>query len=496
MLKNIISNWMEIIVTTLAVFVLYPFLVDTMGKSQYGVWLLIASLTGYFNMLQLGIPAAVVKHISGFYAEKKIDKVNQVVNSSLSLFLGLAFIVLIAGIIIMFSADKIFKIPPEYVNTAKIAIIIVTVNVALNFVFEVFEGIMHAFENFVILNAIKVSLIIVRVIVTFIVITFKNGLMALAIILAGISLLQGIGLWLYIKNKYRFLRFSFNLFDKEIVRQIFHYSVYALLLQLAARLAFQTDPMVIGMVISTSAIVYFSVGNNFMIYLMEFIRGISRALMPKSSSLDSQDKQKQIREIYLRYSRLTFLIVLMAGLLLILFGKDFIAMWMGESFREPSGNVLIILAISYIFFLVQRGIGHPILMGMSKLKFPTFVMLGGALLNFLISIYLGKIYNIYGVALGTAIPNILVTILFIWYTTRLLKINIFSYLGKTMIFPSLSGLLIVIPALIIKRFIEIDSYLKFFTITGALAGIYLVGVFLFILKEEKILLLQKLKKTG
>jgi len=495
MIKNIIANWAEIVFTTLSVFILYPFLVGEMGESQYGVWLLIASLTGYFSLLQLGIPISIVRHISKYYATKDYNKVNAVVNSSLGLFLSLSFIVIITGLIIMLLADKIFKIPSEYVFFARVSIIIVTVNIGMNFIFEVLEGMMHAFQNFVILNSIKIGLLFLRVALTFLVVTYSNGLLVLAFILMIISLLQGLSLFFYIRKKYTFLRFNLKLFEKPILKEIFNYSVYALLLQMASRIAFQTDPMVIGAVISTSAIVYFTLGNNFMIYLTEFIRGIARALMPKTSDLDSKNEQNQLKNVFINYSKLTYFIVLLACTLFIMIGKDFIAIWMGESFREPSGNVLIILSISYLFFLVQRGVGHPILMGTSNIKFPTYTMIITALVNLFISIYLGEHYGIEGVAWGTTIPNLIYTVILIIYTTRFLEISVFKYFVQTIFVPSFSAFFIIAPIILIKQFLFIDSYVKFFIVAIIVSIIYSLSVFfIFIGRENKKVIMRLVRR--
>jgi O-antigen/teichoic acid export membrane protein len=63
MLKNILANWSNIILSVLAVFFLYPFCVQVLGEEQYGVWLLISSVTGYFALLQLGVPMANVRFV-------------------------------------------------------------------------------------------------------------------------------------------------------------------------------------------------------------------------------------------------------------------------------------------------------------------------------------------------------------------------------------------------------------------------------------------------
>jgi len=477
MIKNVIANWAEIFFTTISVFVLYPFLVNEMGESQYGIWLLIASITGYFSLIQLGIPISLVRHLSKYYAEKDYLKVNGVVNSSVILFFSLSVLVVIAGFIIMLVTDLIFKIPDEYIQTARIVIMIVTLNVALNFIFEVFEGILNAFQNFTVLSGVKVALLFIRVGLTFLIVTFTNGLYALALILLSVSLLQWSILFVYVRRKYNFIKFDIKLFDKVILKQIFGYSVFALLIQVAARISFQTAPIIIGALISTSAIVYYTIGSNFLLYLTEFIRGIARVLMPKSSDLDGKQESAALKHIYLNYSKLTYFIVMLACMIFILLGKDFISIWMGDSFRTSSGNILIILSISYLFYLVQRGVGHPILMGTSNIKFLTYVMVGTAILNFILSVVLGKYYDIYGVAWGTAIPNLINTVIMIFYTTNLLKINTYEYIFKTILIPTVSVIFIVIPIIFIKQIMIIDTYAEFFLVAVSVSIFYALVIF-------------------
>lgn len=40
----------------LAGFVVAPFLVRRLGETSYGLWIPIGSLTGYFGLLDLGVP--------------------------------------------------------------------------------------------------------------------------------------------------------------------------------------------------------------------------------------------------------------------------------------------------------------------------------------------------------------------------------------------------------------------------------------------------------
>ena len=484
MLKNVIANWAEIFFTIISVFVLYPFLVGTLGKEQYGIWLLITAVTGYLTLLHLGIPLATVRHISKYRAQGKTDDVNRVIGSSLVLYLCMAAVVTVAGVITSFALERVFKIPDQYEHVARYAVLIATTTAALNFPFEVLEGVMTAVQDFVILAAIKVGLVVTRVALCFLLVTNENGLLVIAGVLLSVAILQALLLFLYIRRKHPEISLSPRHFNTKMLKEILGYSLFVLLFQVASRLAFQTDPMVIGSVISSGAIVYFSVGNNFLNYLMQFVRGISRALVPKSSELSTKGGLGALASIYQSYSQLTFLFVLPACVLFMTIGDDFIAIWMGEEFREPSGAVLRILTPSYLLFLVQRGVGHPILMGIARVKFPTIVMALSSLANVGVSIIWGIQYGLNGVAWGTALPNIVNAAVMVVYTCRVLNVTIRRYLIHSLLKPSLSIAFILPPALVLDHYVRLDGYLLFFAVALSCCAIYGFGVHSFFLENE------------
>ncbi|HEY5960575.1 MAG TPA: hypothetical protein VIV60_28675, partial [Polyangiaceae bacterium] len=118
MLKNIVASWGEILVAIVSVFVLYPFFVQTFGEGQYGIWLLITSVMGYFKLLSLGVPLATVKHISKYWAQNDFDKVNEVIGTCLLLYGAIAIVVLLTGSALALNLDLLFPISPQYRTTA------------------------------------------------------------------------------------------------------------------------------------------------------------------------------------------------------------------------------------------------------------------------------------------------------------------------------------------------------------------------------------------
>src|SRR2546428_13950762 len=82
-----------------ATYVLAPVVILALGPAGYGTWTLIASLTGYINLLALGVPMACVRYLAGHVAEGDARQMNKVIGSCAGLYLlmGAAALVIRAG---------------------------------------------------------------------------------------------------------------------------------------------------------------------------------------------------------------------------------------------------------------------------------------------------------------------------------------------------------------------------------------------------------------
>ena len=175
------------------------------------------------------------------------------------------------------------------------------------------------------------------------------------------------------------------------------------------------------------SIPFFAVANSLIIYLMEFVIAIAAVVSPMATKLSTQGKMDELREIFLKWSKVALSLSMLAGLFLIVLGPKFIGWWIDPSFEHPSGDVLQILMVSSFLFLPVRGVALPILMGLGKPKAPTIAFVAAGLLNLTLSIALARPLGLVGVALGTAIPNVLFAIYVLSITCRELDVSLSRY---------------------------------------------------------------------
>ena len=99
---------------------------------------------------------------------------------------------------------------------------------------------------------------------------------------------------------------------------------------------------------------------------MDFVIAIAAVVSPMATKLNTEGRMDQLREIFLKWSKVALSLSILAGLFLIVLGPKFIGVWIDPSYEGPSGQVLQILMISSLVFLPVRGVAIPILMGIGK----------------------------------------------------------------------------------------------------------------------------------
>jgi len=170
------------------------------------------------------------------------------------------------------------------------------------------------------------------------------------------------------------------------------------------------------------------VANTLVIYLMEFVIAIAAVVMPMATKLQAEGRPDELRDVFLKWSKIAMSLTLMAGLFLIVLGPRFIGWWIDPSFEAPAGNVLQILMLSALLFLPVRGVAQPILLGVGKPGLPTIAFLVAGILNLGLSLLLVGPLGLTGVALGTAIPNALFAGAILVLACRELKTPLTHYL--------------------------------------------------------------------
>ena len=428
MFRNIGSTWVLTLMTIVVTYALTPFVIHTLGQDGYGTWTLITSMTGYMGLLALGVPMASVRYLAQHVAEGDVRTTNETIASCAGLYLMISGAAAVIGTVLIGLFVLAYDIPSELRTPAHLAFALMTVQVAAGFIGMLPEGILLAHHNFVLRNLVRLGGLLLRLGLTIGLLKLHASLVMLALVQIACLAFDFSVSWALIRRSYPGIRLRMSAFQWTIVRRIFSFSMYVLLLTAGARLSFETDALVIGAFMGVGSIAFYAVANSIVVYLMEFIIGIAAVVAPMATKLNTEGKPADLREIFLKWSKVALSLTLMGGLFLLTLGPRFIGWWIGPSFEEPAGQVLQILMLSSLVFLPVRGVALPILMGLGKPRLPALAFLAAGVLNLVLSIALVGPLGLAGVALGTAIPNVLFAVVVLTLACRELNVGVLAYL--------------------------------------------------------------------
>jgi O-antigen/teichoic acid export membrane protein len=261
---------------------------------------------------------------------------------------------------------------------------------------------------------------------------------------------------------------------RKVARKVVNYSAFVLINNLGQKIVFMTDAIVIGIFMPVASVTFYAIAGTLIEYLRKLVVVTAQVLMPMVAHYSALEDQERINKTVVDGSKLTLFISFPVALVFIVLGGEFIALWMGEEFREQSGLVLVILAVSQIFSAPHQTLSS-VLYGLDKHKMLAFFRIGEAISNLVLSIVLLHLYGITGVALGTAIPHILLTAIILpIYTTKVIGMNALKYYLASYVRPVIAAVPFLAIVLIIRNYITIEGLGMFFGYVVIASLVYLI----------------------
>jgi O-antigen/teichoic acid export membrane protein len=473
--KNIGSQWIRMVVFIVVGLIVPPLMNRFLGKETYGAWGLVMATTGLMKLLALGVPIATVRAIAAANTDLEI---NRVIGTSKRIFfmIGLIALVVGAGLFAFFElayvTEKLVdgvmtsKISAEDAWAARVAFGLVVAHVALTFACQLPYAILAGKQKFVQQNKIMIGILLFRVSLIVGVLTLGGSLVLLAVVELITVIFEFVFPWRAVKRLNPGLRFSMADFDPDVMKSIFSFGGYMVLMHIGMKLAFQTDALVVGWGLNAQSVIDYNQSNTFIIYLIELMIGVGSVIMPMATKLQKEDKIRELENIFHKWSKITFSLALLVGSYLLVMGPAFVAWWMRDiTFFEPAKKVVPALMLSCFVFLPIRAVTLPMLLGLGKVKFPAILFLVIGVLNVGMSMALIGPLGLYGVALGTAIPNVIYAVIVLVYACRQIDSSVWDYFSYVIPRCTLGALPVIAGLLWIREQFAPRSFIELF-LTG------------------------------
>jgi O-antigen/teichoic acid export membrane protein len=240
------------------------------------------------------------------------------------------------------------------------------------------------------------------------------------------------------------------------VRELFNYSSITFVGKVADVMRFKLDHLVITAYVGLAAVTHYAIAMR----LVEYLSGLMAQGLSGVGPFFSQDEGRNdfanIRKNILFLVKMSVYVALFLGGMTLMYGRHFILRWMGPEFAD-SYKYLVILLVPFLTLLVQTPTG-ALLYGISQHKFLTVCNIIEGSTNVILSLIWVKHYGIAGVAMGTAVPMLVMGLAARpWYLCRAIGLPLWDYL-KPMIQNSLFAIALLLGGWLIGRMIAAPDY--------------------------------------
>lgn len=409
-----------------AAFYLMPLIVHHLGDRIYGFWSLATAFIGYYNLLDLGLSAAVSQHICVAIGHQDDSECHTVFNTALRLQL------LIGCLALLVTAALALATPLLTHNAADVrlfrpVIIVLGINAALGFPARVYWAVLEAHLRFDIQSSLALAGLILRTGLIVWAVLAGGGLLSLAWV-SFLSTLPVLALqYWFARRESSWARVDMKRVDPVRIRSFFSYSVYSFMSYIADVVRFQLDPLVISTMIGLAAVTHYKIAGILTQYYLQIIVVSVGTLLPVFSRLHGAGNRNALEDVFFLGTKLSCSVSVFICVALIAWGRPFIACWMGPRY-EDGYLPLVILAVAVLIDVCQRS-SSDLLFATFKHRFYAWINCAEAVINLACSLALARPLGILGVALGTLIGAVAIRlILQPWWVCKVSELRYVLYM--------------------------------------------------------------------
>jgi len=399
---NVAGRYVTLSVELVLGLMMLPFNARHLGASEYGLWMLAASIVAYFPVLDMGYGAAMERFVAHYRATRDGQAINEISSTLVFVFSAIGLVAFLVMTVIAWHLGSMFDLTPAQSRTGALVLMFVATQFSIGLPFAIFGAIVNGFQR-TYLNSAVGSAVGIAVAIVNVSVMLSGG--TLVQMVGAMTATRILGYAAYRLNAYRvfpMLRIRPSLFKMARLREVSRFSVYMLVQDASVKMNYATDPIVIAAVMSTGAVAVWTVAQRLADVVLQLTNQLNYVMFPIVVDCDTAQRHDRLQELLVQGTRLSIATTLpVAGALAIL-AHPVVMGWTGHDFIAAAAIVQILAIVvlvrvgSWTASTVLAGAGHHRLLAISNII--------AATANVLLSIVLVRMIGLPGVAIATLIP--------------------------------------------------------------------------------------------
>lgn len=363
--KNTAFNFAGQILPLIAGIALIPYIVRGLGPSRFGMLGIIWVIFGYFSLIDLGLGRATTKFLSEWLAKGQTSLVSEMVWSSIVLQIMLG--VVGGGIIAILTpvlVERVLKTPVSLVGEGRMAFYILSAALPSILAMNGLRSVLEGCQRFDITNLLRVP----------------SSILAFVIPAVAIAMglrLPGVVLWMGISRVgFTFAHGFFCVralpcmktrpqFRSRVIFPLLSFGGWVTVSNAINPILLSLDRFLIGSMISVAVVGYYTAPFEAVTKLWMIPASLMTTAYPACSALGAE-RIGDLQTLYSRSIKYIFCTLAPVALILVLFARPIIGVWLGPGFVDKSAVPLQLLAVgvfvncfAHVPYSFLQALGRP-----------------------------------------------------------------------------------------------------------------------------------------
>lgn len=465
-----------------------PYMIKSLGQSEYGLYLQIGALVGYMSIADFGLHSTITRYVAKYRAENNEAEQKKFLGNCFWFYIAVTVILLIIGVFFVVNISWFLNagISVELRKSAGIMAAFLLVSIVLSLPLGMFCSILEGYGEFLITNGVRFIGVILKTATLLLVL--KCGYGAVGIVAVDTCFV------LLIPAVYAFILYwKFNTkiqlvrFDLSKLREILRYSGYIFVLAIVNQFYWKIGQVVLGKLISPDASAIYGLAVQIINYITPITLTISGVFLPRITALivTGKGEMSKVDDLLNKVGKYQALLISLILIGFVALGQPFIELWVGAEFEKTYYVVCILLCAIVPQTILT--VGTSTLKALGKHKYQAIVYGASAVANVIIGTILAGNFGEIGMAVGTFISIALIqTPLMLWVFEKKAGLKALGYLlnlFKQLFIPTAIASLAII---LIGKVWIVSGWLTFFSAIVFSCAVYGVIVYCWCLnKSEK-----------
>lgn len=434
--------------------VITPFLVSSFGVEQYGVYILITSLFGYYGMFDFGMGEGLIKFVSDYNTRDLTTELNDAVNSVVTfqfiigVSLSISIVLLSKDIVQLFNVSELIFL--DTTDAVKISAIGFFFNILASTYSSALKG-LEFYGSYSLVNSLSNLLLNLALLI---VLSFGFGIKMAISVNTIIAFFQFV-LYLALFNKFKYT-YRFKIAIKiNILKKFFSFSFYIFLSKFSGLISTSVVRYLISYFLGPSAVTLFSVPSKLSGAIGGVLHHATNVIFPYTSRLVAKGSVEELKNSYLKANTFFSALCIPIFIWISFFSESILSFWMGEEFAISTWRILCVISLSGIFGSLTM-IPTLVLLGMGQSKLISIFTGISSIINItLLSLFVTK-YELLGVVFALLLTSVVTFAIMIIMTNAEIGISLSDYFRKVYSIHLIPILCFIIFYILLKLFLNIS----------------------------------------